>query len=147
MSSLTICGHHVNQFVSGFVFPCIPLTTANAFTGGCFHLRSYQPGVLITRAGNDDACRLVFFLLHLIHSEEQELTMSQSEGSTEMQRGACHTLPSSSSQKGKQKKEHIRGKQLLVHKRRNKWLVFALLVLSLDSPYSLSARCCCIELE
>lgn len=48
------------------------------------------------------------------------MTVSQSEGSAEMQGGACHTLPSSSSQKGKQKKEHIRGKQLLVHNRRNK---------------------------
>lgn len=32
------------------------------------------------------------------------MTVSQSEGSAEMQGGACHTLPSSSSQKGKQKK-------------------------------------------
>lgn len=67
--------------------------------GGCFHLLPHQPGVLITRTGNDDtACGLVV-PPHLIHWEEQEMTVSQSGGSTEMQRGAFYTLSSSSSQK------------------------------------------------
>lgn len=59
-------------------------------------------------------------------SEEQEMTVSQSEGRTEMLRGAFYTLSSSSSQKVN-KKDTFRGKQLLVCDSTTEWLVFALL--------------------
>lgn len=75
--------------------------------GGCFHLLPHQPGVLITRSGNDHtACRLVV-PEHLIHWEEQEMTASQSEGSTETQRRAFYTLSSSSSKKVNKKDELV----------------------------------------
>lgn len=55
--------------------------------------------MLITWAENDaTACGLVV-PRHLIHWEEQEMTVSQSEGRTETQRGAFYTLSSTSSQK------------------------------------------------
>lgn len=93
-------GHGMNHFLSGLVFSsCTLNNTEGFFTGGCFHLLPHQPGVLITWAGNDDtACGLVV-PQHLIHSEEQEMTVSQSEGRTEAQRGAFYTLSSRSSQK------------------------------------------------
>lgn len=70
---------------------------------------------------NDDtACGLVV-PRHLIHSEEQEMTVSQSEGSTEMQRGGFLYPVIKFFTKGKQK-GHIRGKQLLVCNSRTKWL-------------------------
>lgn len=92
-------GHPMNQIPSALVFLVYLKQHQRFFTGGCFHLLPHQPGVLITRAGNDDtACGLVV-PQHLIHSEEQEMTVSQSEGSTETQRGAFYTLSSSSQQK------------------------------------------------
>lgn len=68
--------------------------------------------MLITRAGNDDAACGLVVLRHLIHSEEQEMTVSQSEGRTESQRGAFYYPVIKFFTKGKQK-GHIRGKELL----------------------------------
>lgn len=103
---------------------------------------------MITQTGNDDACRLVLFLffccIWFIQRNERWLCHNQ-RGVLKCREGLAIKF---FTKKVNKKREHIRGKQLLVHNRRNKWLVFALLVLSLDSPYSLSARCrCIVQLE